>query len=161
MKTLSLDDYRHVEAAKGWCQLRSFNDANDELAAVTAEHWTHPDTLEARWTVYAHMGRWDGALDLADVINQLAPDQPTGYIYSANSLCELGRRTEALELLLAAVKEFPDNTRILYGIAWLYCTSGRPDMARPWLAKAMAAGGDEIDQSRMGIGALQCTRLCA
>lgn len=139
MKQLSLSDRRHVEAAKGWCQLQAFNDANAELEEITAEHWIHPDALEVRWAIYANLGKWDGALDLADVIHQLAPDEPRGYIYTASCLRELGKSGEALDLLLIAAERFPGEGIILYGIAWLYCLSGRSDLARPWIAKAMGS----------------------
>jgi tetratricopeptide (TPR) repeat protein len=161
VKPLSLTDRRHVEAAKGWCQLHSFGDANAELAEITAEHWTHPDALEARWAIYANLGKWDDALDLADVIHHLAPDEPKGYIYSASSLRELGRCNEALNLLLTAVKQFPLERSILYGIAWLYRISGKLDRARPWLAKAIDATGSAIkknardDQHQASLGRLE------
>jgi tetratricopeptide (TPR) repeat protein len=143
VKPLSLADHRHVEAAKGWCEFRSFNDAYAELEEITADHWAHPAALEVRWTIYANLGKWEGALDLADIINQLKPDEPRGYIYIASSLRELGRYAEAIDLLMAAVQQFPREGIILYGIAWLYCLSGRLDLARPWLAKAMKAGSSE------------------
>lgn len=149
VKPLSLADRRHVEAATGWCQLHSFNDANAELEEITAEHWTHPDALEVRWAICADLGKWDGALDLADVIHQLAPDEPKGYIYSASSLRELGRCAEALDLLLAAVQQFPLEERILYAIACLYCSLGRLDRARPWLARALEASGNEIKKGAL------------
>ena|SRR5579862_4180570 len=137
MKPLSISDHRHVEAAKGWCQLQAFNDANAELEEITAEHWIHPDALEVRWSIYANMGKWDGALDLADVFNHLAPDDPKGCIYTASSLHELGKSAEAMELLLAAAKQFPAERTIRFAIAWLYCSSKRLDLARQWVASAM------------------------
>ncbi len=143
MKPLSLADHRHVEAAEGWCELRSFNDAHAELEEITADHWAHPQALEVRWLISAKLGKWDDALDLAEVIRQLAPNEPRGYIYIANSLRELGRCTEALDLLLAAVQQFPREGMILYAIAWLYCQSGRLDLARPWVAKAMYAASKQ------------------
>jgi tetratricopeptide (TPR) repeat protein len=144
VKPLSPADDRHIKAAIGWCQLHSFGEAHSELEAISADHWTHPDALEVRWAIYAHSRRWDGALDLADVINQLTPDEPKGYIYASSTLCELGRCSEALDLLLGAAEQFTNEASILYGIAWLYCVSGRLDLASPWLAKAMNAGGNGI-----------------
>jgi len=146
VKPLSLDNRRHVEAAKGWCQLSCFNDANAELAQISAEHWIHPDALEVRWVIYANLGRWDGALDLADVINELVPEEPKGYLYCASSLLELGRCAEALNLMLGAAQQFPGERAILYAIACLHGWLGRLDEARPWLAKAMTAGESKISQ---------------
>jgi tetratricopeptide (TPR) repeat protein len=146
VKPLSLGNHRHVEAAKGWCQLRSFNDANAELEQITAEHWIHPEALEVRWSIYANQGKWDGALDLADVISQMAPDEPRGYLYCATSLRELGRSPEALSVLLQAAKQFPREEAILYAIACLYYRSGRLDHARPWLRKALKAAARNMKQ---------------
>jgi hypothetical protein len=79
VKPLSIDDRRHVQAAKGWCGLHSFQDANAELEQVTRENRDHPDVLEARWQVCANLDKWEEALELADVIAGKAPGKPADY----------------------------------------------------------------------------------
>jgi hypothetical protein len=88
MQPLKLGDRRHVEAAKGWCALHAFEDANQELEQVAPEFRAHPDVLEVRWQVCANLGKWDKALELANALARKAPG-PQGYIYAASSLREL------------------------------------------------------------------------
>ena len=104
MNQLSLNDRRHVEAAKGWCELHSFADAYAELEQVTPAMRSHPDVLEVRWQVYANLDKWEGALDLANAIRILVPDSPKGHIYTASSLRELGRVDEALRTVRMAAE---------------------------------------------------------
>jgi tetratricopeptide (TPR) repeat protein len=136
MKPLDQDDRRHVEAAKGWCELHSFLEANEELEQVKPGNRAHPDVLEVRWQVYANLEKWDGALELASALMRMVPDKPEGYLYTASSLQELGRREEALQTLLAAVKRFPGDEIVLYDLACLCCILERVEEARKWLARA-------------------------
>jgi tetratricopeptide (TPR) repeat protein len=144
MKPLDHDDRRHVEAAQGWCELHSFLEANAELDQIKPENRAHPDVLEARWQVYANLEKWEGALELASALMRTVPGKPEGFLYTASSLQELGRREEALQTLLAAVNRFPSDEIVLYDLACVWCMLGRAEEARNWLAKAIEVGGDEI-----------------
>lgn len=144
MKPLSIDDRRHVEAAKGWCELHSFQDADAELEQVTPENRDHPDVLEARWQVCANLDKWEEALDLANAIARKRPGGPEGYIYTASSLREMDRFEEAFLVLLQAVERFPDDEMILYDLACICCCLERPEDARNWLSRAVDVGGDEL-----------------
>ncbi|MCL4180230.1 MAG: tetratricopeptide repeat protein [Verrucomicrobia bacterium] len=144
MKPLDQDDRRHVEASKGWCELHSFLEANEELEQVQPQNRAHPDVLEARWQVYANLEKWDGALELASALMRMMPSKPEGYLYTASSLQELGRKEESLQTLLTAVERFPADEIVLYDLACLCCLLGRVEDARRWLAKAIEVGGDEV-----------------
>ena len=118
MKPLSLSDRRHVEAAKGWCELHAFTEANAELEEVAAEQRAQPHVLEVRWQVYANIENWEGALELANAIARMLPSRPDGYIYTASSLRDLGREDEALLALLQAVDLFPQDEILLSEPVW-------------------------------------------
>lgn len=134
----------HLDAAKGWCALEAFLEANDELEKISPKLRAHPDVLEVRWQIYANLGKWDGALELASTIMALVPGEPKGYIYTASTLHELGRLEEALQTLLDAVKKFPSDEIILYDLASIACSMRRMVEASAWLAKAIEVGGDPI-----------------
>src|SRR6266571_3557206 len=107
VKPMDTSDRRHLEAAKGWCQLEAFLEANEELEHVTANFRAHPDVLEVRWQIYANLKKWEGALEIAGAIVTLAPNKPEGWIYKASTLHELTRNAEAHEVLLDAAKRCP------------------------------------------------------
>ncbi len=51
MNQLDPQDSKHVEAAKGWCELRAFQEASLELDKIAPKQRAHPSVLEARWQV--------------------------------------------------------------------------------------------------------------
>ncbi len=144
MKGLEPPDSLHLQAAKGWCELHAFLEANEELEKITPLMRAHPEVLEVRWQIYANLEKWEGALDLAQAIMKLVPEKPEGYIYCASSLQELGRREQAYRTLTDAAKRFPQDEIILYDLACVCCLLGRIAEARDWLARAIEAGGDAI-----------------
>jgi predicted Zn-dependent protease len=143
LQPLSPEDQRHVEAAKGWCKLNAFVEADAELDNITASLRAHPSVLEVRWQVCANLQKWDGALDIASAIVKLVPDWPCGWIYRANSLTGLNRHQEAYDTLTTAIERFPSDEIIHYDLACACCALGRLDEARTWLRKAIDAGGKE------------------
>src|SRR6266566_2776358 len=144
VKPLDASDRRHLEAAKGWCQLEAFLEANEELEQITANLRAHPDVLKVRWQIYANLEKWEGALEIAGAIVTLVPNKPEGWIYKASSLHELRRDAEAHEVLLDTATRFPSDEIVLYDLACVCCSMKRLDEARSWLSNAVAAGGDKI-----------------
>ncbi len=144
MKPLDLPDSLHVEAAKGWCELHAYLEANEELEKVAPSLRAHPAVLEARWQVYANLEKWEGALELANALVQTRPDWPNGYLYRASSLTELNRHLDAHEALSAAMSRFPADEMVLYDLACVCCALNRLDEARSWLSKAIELGGKDM-----------------
>lgn len=144
MLNLPLDDQRHLEAAKGWCELHAFADADAELDNITVSLRAHPKVLEVRWQVYANLEKWTGALEIADAIVKAVPDWPSGWIYQASALTELNRHQEAHATLSDAATRFPSDDIIAYDLACVCCALKRFDEARGWLGRAIDAGGDRI-----------------
>lgn len=144
MKPLDPPDSLHVEAAKGWCELHAYLEANEELEKVAPSLRAHPSVLEARWQVYANLEKWEGALELASALVRMCPDWPNGYLYRASSLTELHRHLEAHETLSTAVSRFPADEIVHYDLACICCALKRLDEARSWLSKAIELGGKDM-----------------
>lgn len=144
MQSLSPDDRRHVEAAKGWCELQAFTEADAELEGLTPECRIHPDVLEVRWHICAQSDELEAALELVNAFMRKVPNRTEGYLYVASSLEELGRREEALAVLLQAVQRFPRDEIVLYDLACICCLLGQARDAKGWLGMAIEVGGDEI-----------------
>ena len=137
-------DSRYVDAAKGWCELHAFLEAEAELDKIDPKFRAHHSVLEVRWQVCANLGKWDGALDIANAIVTITPDCASGWIYKASSLNELNRHREAYETLRTAAERFASDEIIRYDLACVCCASNRVDEARTWLVRAIAAGGDQV-----------------
>lgn len=144
MRPLEQPDSSHVQAAKGWCELKSFDEAAAELDKVAPALRSHPLVLEARWQVCANLGDWGEAFNHATAIIQVEPDWPNGWIYLANSLGELDRIDEAYDTLKRAQPYFPEHEIIAYDLACFCCTLNRRDEAREWVSKAIDLGGNEV-----------------
>lgn len=144
MNPLEPPDKHFVEAAKGWCDLDAYLEANEELEKVAPGLRAHPSVLEVRWQVYANLEKWEGALEIATALVKIRPDWPNGWIYRSSSLFELNRHQEAYETLSKAASRFPADEIILYDLACVCCALKRLDEARIWLVKAIDAGGKAV-----------------
>jgi predicted Zn-dependent protease len=136
----------HVEAAKGWCELHNYKEAEVELGRVRSELHNHPLVLEARWQINMNLEKWDAALEVANAIVKQSPEWPNGWIYKGETLTEMERLEEAQETLHQAAERFPTDEIILYDLACVCCTLCRFDKARFWLNKAIDAGGEPVRQ---------------
>ena len=137
-------DSHYVDAAKGWCEIHAFLEAEAELDKIAPNFRAHPSVLEVRSQVCANLGKWDGALDIANAIVTMTPDYASGWVYKASSLNELNRHREAYETLRTAEERFPSDEIILYDLACVCCASNRVDEARTWLVRAIEARGDGV-----------------
>lgn len=137
-------DRIHVEAAKGWCELHAYSEAEAELDKVSPESRNHPKFLEARWQVCANLDRWETALDIANTLIGLAPEVPEGWIYKGSALVELKRLPEAHETLSQAAAKFSSDEIVPYDLACVCCAMRRFDESKSWLGKAIDAGGNRI-----------------
>ena len=144
MNTIELQDRLHLEAAKGWCELHAYEEANHELEWISASLQTHPKVLEVKWQVCANLGKWEVALEIASNFIGIAPELPNAWGYKAGSLRELERDREAYEVLREAARRFPRDEVILYDLACVCCSLKRPREALAWLDWAMNIGGYEI-----------------
>ena len=140
MKPLEPPDSFHLQAAQGWCELRSFLQANEELEQISPQFRAHPSVLEVRWQIYAYLKQWEGALDIAKALVIMRPGWANDWIWHASSLAGLGRHAEAVEVLTGAADRFPTHAGIQYDLACVCCLLNRVDEARVWLGKAVELG---------------------
>jgi Flp pilus assembly protein TadD len=145
MSSLQPPDSHLLNAAVGWMELGNSVEARHELEAVSAGNQSHPDVLEARWSLCARERDWAGALAVAERLVAEAPDRCSGWINRSYTLHELKRTSEAREKLIPATPLFPSVSTIPYNLACYDCQLGQLDLARHWLNMAMNLGRrDEI-----------------
>ncbi len=145
IKSLPLEDQRHLEAAQGWFELGDCIEATEELEQITPELRGHPSVLEVRWQIYAKAKKWEYAAEIAKAICEFAPESPFGFIHLAYSLHELDHTQEARNVLLPVMDKLPKEYIIHYNLACYACQLGNLKEARHWLRKAIdLAGPNEV-----------------
>ncbi|HZJ38503.1 MAG TPA: hypothetical protein VFD18_04965 [Chthoniobacterales bacterium] len=155
MNALQYPDLLYLEAAKGWIILGDLKEANRELDRITQTQQKHPDVLEVRFAIYSKARKWVVCMELAAAMLDLAPERPTAWINSAQTLHELKQTQDAWNALYAVRERFPKVATIPYNLACYACKLGRIDDSRKWLRKAVALGGDQFRRMALAEADLQ------
>ncbi len=142
MKPLQPPDSHYLRAAQGWLELGDHREAAAELERISTRCRNRPEVLEVRWAISAATKDWPACIDTAAALVKLAPQSPAGWIHRSFALHELKRTKEAAELLLPAVKLFPDNWLVRYNLACYACQMGEHAQAWDWLQNAFELGDE-------------------
>jgi len=149
MNPLANPDLLYLEAAKGWVILGDLEEANRELDRIPHNLQKHPDALEVRFDIYAKAEKWVVCMELAAAMLELAPDRPTAWINSAQTLHELKQTAEAWNALYAVRERFPKVAAIPYNLACYDCKLGHLNASQSWLRMAFALGGAPFKRMAM------------
>jgi tetratricopeptide (TPR) repeat protein len=138
IKPLAPPDSHHLLAAQGWIELGNHTEANEELKLIAPEFRAHPDVLDVRWHIYAHLKNWEDCLSLAETVVRLVPDRVDGWIHRSFALHELKRTQEALDQLAPVVGKFPKVWTIPYNLACYCAQLGKMEQCKSWFEAALA-----------------------
>lgn len=138
-------DSHYLSAAEGWLDLDNCQEALAELSSIRAIYQGNFDVLQMRWQVYSRLKDWEECLRISDVMIEVNPDAPQGWINHGNALFYLRRFQEAFDLLLPVLKKFPSDEAIPYNLACYKCQQGDIREAQQWLQRAFKVG----DKKRM------------
>jgi len=144
MSPLTHPDLLYLEAAKGWVILGNLKEANRELDRITTPFQKHADVLEVRFAIYYKAKKWIVCMELAAAMLELAPERPTAWLNSAQTLHEMRQTQDAWNALYAVRDRFPKVAAIPYNLACYACKLGRLDDSQTWLRKALALGGEPL-----------------
>jgi tetratricopeptide (TPR) repeat protein len=133
-----------LNSACGWLELGNPLEAKAEADKIPWLNRADPDVFVVRWRIYAWLGNWDGALNLARMFTKVAPDRPTGWLCLSYSLFKLKRPLEAFLHLLHQAKAFPQVGAISYFLGCCCLEMGDRKGAEQWLAKAKALGVGKV-----------------
>ena len=127
---------RNILTAQGYMELGLFEDARAELVALPKQAWERGDVLET-W-VLCQMGerRWEEALDMSRRLCEMQPKEPSGYIHAAYCLHELGRTSEAMDLLKNGPKSLRTKSVYFYNLGCYCAKLGLVDEAKRLLEKS-------------------------
>jgi tetratricopeptide (TPR) repeat protein len=142
MQTLGPPDTHHLSAALGWVELGNWAEAKAELAKVAPGLKKHPSVLEVTWSIHAAEKDWTKALQVAEQLIKVAPDQSSGWLHRAYAIRRApgGGLKAAWDALIPAVDRFPHEATIPYNLACYACQLADLDEARRWFKRALAAG---------------------
>jgi len=141
MSHLEYPDRHHLNAAVGWLELGAIEEAEREIARISASNREHSDVLDLRWQIHAEAKNWAAALKTARLHVNTTPASPTPWIHQSYALHELKRTEEALAELLPLADRFPDIGTIPYNLACYTCRLGRLEETRDWLRRAFKLRG--------------------
>ena len=158
MNPLPHPDLLYLEAAKGWIMLGNLKEANRELDRIGAALQKHADVLEVRFAIYFKAKKWIVCMEVAAAMLELAPDRPTTWINSAQTLHEMQQTEDAWNALYAVRHRFPKVAAIPYNLACYACKLGRLNDSQQWLRKAFALGGDSLKRMALDEADLQPIR---
>jgi tetratricopeptide (TPR) repeat protein len=132
---------RRIMAAQGYLELGMHSDARDELSGLPEGSFDRADVVEI--TLLCLMGdqRWEEGLGLAQRLCELAPKEPGGYIHAAFCLHELGRTSEAMELLRAGPKTLRTKAVYYYNLGCYEARLGHKDEAVKLLLQSFEMDG--------------------
>ncbi len=137
MHELNPPDSHYLNAALGWLELGSWQEAKGEWAGISPENRNHPGVLEVSWQIHAMQRDWAEALEIAARLLELTPESPAGWICHSYTLHEMKRTQEAFESLLPIVNRFSSDATIPYNLACYACQLGHLKEAREWLRRAI------------------------
>ncbi len=140
IKPLDTPDSFHVRAAEGWLGLGDVESASSELREIPPAEQTHPAVLSVRYEIYSRTKQWDMAVDVANDLRKMLPEEPFVWIWLAYATRRKtgGNIPEAKKILLGAEPKFPKHYLFPYNLA-CYCSQlGEMEQAEQWLKKAAA-----------------------
>jgi predicted Zn-dependent protease len=120
---------RALLAAQGYLELGMVEEALSELACVTTESHSDPDLIELRLHILMQGKRWSEALGAAEELLRLSPQAVPAYIHGAFVLHELGRTSEARDLLLKGPPLLRKDPTFHYNIGCYEAVLGNHDSA--------------------------------
>ena len=159
MRTTDYQEKHCLNSARGWLELGNPLEAKAEADKVPWLNRADPDVFVVRWRIYAWLGNWEAALNLARMFTKVASERPTGWLCLSYSLFKLKRPLEAFLHLLHQARAFPQVGAISYLLGCCCLEMGDRKGAEQWLAKAKSLGvGKEIGPDLTGYSALDSNR---
>jgi len=152
MPTLEPPDSHFLDAATGWLMLGNADEARREFEQLCPSARNHPSALDFEWHWLAHEQRWDEAVEVAQRLVEQSAHRADSWIHRSFALHELRRTQEAHDLLLPALKQFPEEPTIPYNLACYASQLGDLTAARRWILRVL-----RLDESPVG----QLQRLSA
>lgn len=120
---------RSLLAAQGYIELEMPQQALKELDDLPESEREREDVLQMRLFILMRCKDWEGALDVCAGLRESVPECTTGYIHSAFCLHELGRTSEAKQMLLSGPASLLKEATYHYNLGCYDAVLGNADDA--------------------------------
>jgi len=155
MPTLEPPDSHFLDAATGWLMLGNADEARREFEQLRPIARNHPNALDFEWHWFAHEKRWHEAVAVAQRLIEQCAQRADAWIHRSFALHELRRTQEAHDLLLPALKQFPEEPTIPYNLACYASQLGDLTAARKWMQRVLRLDGSPVEELRRLSAALE------
>jgi predicted Zn-dependent protease len=129
--TLDSANGHRLQAAIGYWELGLAEDALRELEEIPFHVQQHPEILQLRQAILMEREQWSEALQMAETLCQLHPEETDHWIKIGFCLHELKRTSEAKERLLTGPPALRESAIFYYNLACYECQLGQIQAA--WL----------------------------
>lgn len=135
-------------AAQGYLELGMAEEALAELSSIPDLEIRDPDIVELRLHILMQAKRWTEALSTAEELRRIHPDSLPAYIHGAFALHELGRTTEARDLLLKGPEQLRKDPTFHYNVGCYEAVLGNREAALQSLEQSFALDDTYRDFAR-------------
>jgi tetratricopeptide (TPR) repeat protein len=132
---------RRILAAQGYVELSLHAEARAELMGLPEEARGRVDVLEIWLLCMMADSQWVEALALTLRMCELEPDEPGGFIHAAFCLHELGRTSEALDMLSRGPTALRSKPVYYYNMGCYHARLGDEDRALKLLRQSFEMDG--------------------
>ena len=139
---------RALLAAQGYLELGMAEEALAELSTIPELEIRDPDIVELRLHILMQAKRWTEALSTAEELRRIHPDALPAYIHGAFALHELGRTTEARDLLLQGPEQLRKDPTFHYNVGCYEAVLGNRESALQSLEQSFALDDTYRDFAR-------------
>jgi len=120
---------RSLLAAQGYLELGMVEEALAELSSFSGPFAQDPDIVELRLHILMQGERWNEALTSAEELLRITPDAVPAFIHGAFALHEMGRTSEARDLLLKGPPVLKSDPTFHYNIGCYEAVLGNKEAA--------------------------------
>ena len=142
------DVERRILAAQGYVELNLYAEARAELTDLPPGSFERVDVIELNLLCLMGERSWEDALFLAYKLCSLEPGEPGGFIHAAYCLHELGRTTEALDVLARGPNALRTKPVYYYNLGCYLARLGQPNEALRLLLQAFEMDGSLRSHAR-------------
>ena len=129
---------RALLAAQGYLELGMVEEALGELSSIGRVAFDDPDIIELRLHILMQGRKWNEASAAAEELLRMKIDALPAYIHGAFALHELGRTSEARDLLLKGPSVLREDPTFHYNIGCYEAVLGNRDAALESLRQSFA-----------------------
>jgi len=129
-KKLQPPDSHHLQAAMGWIELGSGQEAQGELERIGPQLRAHPDVLAVRCRSTRWRRSGTSARTIAEALVESAPRRSSGWVHRSYALHALKRTQEAFDQLLPGGGPISSGLDHSVQPCLLLCATGRVTNAR-------------------------------